>query len=107
MSMPKRVDDIFTDPVTGQRVAAADTVRYVTWHDLPLVCPMPNTSLWNGHPRIALPIHISGREHCPYCGTLYILRDPVPGEPAPHFTNLQIEHLYRQAVAQCKPAAET
>jgi len=42
--------------------------------DLPLHCPMPTDSLWNGHPRVFLPIHEHGESLCPYCGTLYKLR---------------------------------
>lgn len=95
------------DSVTRLKMSAAETVCYVSWQDLPLTCPMPDSSLWNGHPRVALPIHFSGRERCPYCGTLYILRNPEPGELMPHFTNLQIEHLYRQAVARSEPVVET
>lgn len=42
---------------------------------LPLCCPLPESSQWNGHPRIFLPIgdHDGARITCPYCGTRYIL----------------------------------
>ena len=43
--------------------------------DLPLHCPMEGMSLWNSHPRVYLPIEETGQELCPYCGTLYVLRD--------------------------------
>lgn len=42
--------------------------------DLPLHCPMPADSLWNGHPRVFLPIQEKGEALCPYCGTHYTLR---------------------------------
>ena len=44
---------------------------------LPLHCPMPNSSLWDSHPRVFLPIADTpdGQIRCPYCGTLYILGD--------------------------------
>jgi uncharacterized Zn-finger protein len=49
------------------------TQRYieVTADDLPLACPMPNMSLWNLHPRVAIPHNHGGEARCPYCGTLY------------------------------------
>ncbi len=43
--------------------------------DLPLHCPAPGRRLWDSHPRVFLPIQESGQERCPYCGTLYILKD--------------------------------
>lgn len=43
--------------------------------DLPLHCPLPGQSLWNSHPRVFLPIESKGEVRCPYCGTLYKLRD--------------------------------
>jgi len=46
----------------------------VTETDLPLHCPMPAESLWNGHPRVFLPIEDKGEALCPYCGTLYRLK---------------------------------
>lgn len=50
--------------------------RYeVTRADLPLSCPMPGMKLWNSHPRVYLPIEVTGRAQCPYCGAVYILAD--------------------------------
>lgn len=46
----------------------------VTADDLPLHCPMPSMRLWNGHPRVFLPIDKTGEALCPYCGTLYKLK---------------------------------
>ena len=48
--------------------------------DLPLHCPMPSMLLWNAHPRVFLPIEQKGEALCPYCGTLYRLKD-VDGRP--------------------------
>ncbi|WP_333844351.1 zinc-finger domain-containing protein [Pelomicrobium sp.] len=47
----------------------------VTAADLPLHCPMPSQKLWNAHPRVFLPIEKTGASLCPYCGTLYKLKD--------------------------------
>jgi uncharacterized Zn-finger protein len=49
----------------------------VTAADLPLHCPMPGKRLWDSHPKVFLPIENSGKERCPYCGTLYTLTGPV------------------------------
>ena len=45
--------------------------------DLPLHCPVPSMRLWNSHPRVFLPIEETGEALCPYCGTLYTLKDRV------------------------------
>lgn len=46
----------------------------ITEEDLPLHCPIPSMRLWNGHPRVFLPIEATGEALCPYCGTRYILK---------------------------------
>ncbi|MCY4050573.1 MAG: zinc-finger domain-containing protein [Gammaproteobacteria bacterium] len=56
-------------------VPNAHRVIRVTRNDLPLHCPMPNMRLWDSHPKVFLPIGETGRERCPYCGTLYILEE--------------------------------
>jgi len=40
-------------------------------------CPSPlaGMKLWNSHPRIFLDIASSGAAKCPYCGTVYKLRE--------------------------------
>ena len=43
----------------------------VTAADLPLHCPLPSQALWNKHPRVFLPIEMTGEARCPYCSTLY------------------------------------
>jgi len=47
----------------------------VTEADLPLHCPMPGDSIWSGHPRVFLPVQETGEALCPYCGTLYRLKN--------------------------------
>lgn len=46
----------------------------VTQADLPLSCPMPNTTLWNAHPRVFLPIEEKGEAVCPYCSAHFTLK---------------------------------
>jgi uncharacterized Zn-finger protein len=54
----------------------------VTLADLPLSCPMPGMALWNSHPRVYLPIEVSGWAKCSYCGAEYTLnRGAHPHEP--------------------------
>ena len=47
----------------------------VTRADLPLSCPTPAMKLWNSHPRVYLPIEVTGTATCPYCGAVFILED--------------------------------
>ncbi len=47
----------------------------VTAADLPLHCPMPGKRLWDSHPRVYLPIENSAEETCPYCGTVFVLKE--------------------------------
>ena len=42
---------------------------------LPLHCPTAEMSLWNSHPRVFLSIEESGHATCPYCGTVFTLKD--------------------------------
>lgn len=81
-----------------QSLSCADQICQVQWSDLPLACPLPGSSLWNGHPRVYLPVHQDGSAMCPYCGTLYTLQRPMPGDPEPQFANLEIEKCYRRAL---------
>jgi len=45
--------------------------------DLPLHCPTNVSALWCSHPKVFLAIENSknGTARCPYCGTLYRLKD--------------------------------
>lgn len=52
----------------------SNRVVEITTEDLPLHCPMPSMRLWNGHPRVFLPVEKTGEALCPYCGTLYKLK---------------------------------
>lgn len=93
-------------PVVGDHPSSEKTCR-VNWSDLPLNCPMPHMSLWNGHPRVYLPIHNTGEEKCFYCGTVYTLAPPDPNEPAPPFGrgDAEIESAYYDALEAVKKGA--
>jgi uncharacterized Zn-finger protein len=67
-----------TSPPTresGKMEANAAPQYEVTRADLPLCCPMPQMELWNSHPRVYLPIENTGKERCPYCGAIFVLKD--------------------------------
>jgi uncharacterized Zn-finger protein len=71
-------------------------VYYVTWKDLRLCCPTPAMSLWNSHQRVYLDIQESGRVQCPYCGSVYILKDESSGDAPGMQPNIEIERLYHE-----------
>jgi len=55
--------------------ANAERTYRVTRADLPLHCPMPDSFLWNSHPKVFLPIEETGEAKCPYCSASYTLVD--------------------------------
>ncbi|MDX1562083.1 MAG: zinc-finger domain-containing protein [Gammaproteobacteria bacterium] len=55
------------------QAANAEKVYRVTTNDLPLHCPMPESYLWNSHPKVYLPIEDTGEAKCPYCSASYQL----------------------------------
>jgi uncharacterized Zn-finger protein len=57
--------------------ANAERVYEVSRADLPLHCPSPSMYLWNSHPKVYLPIEVTGEAKCPYCSSTYRL---VEGE---------------------------
>lgn len=38
-------------------------------------CPNPNMTQWSSHPKVYLSLAESGQARCPYCSTLYKLKD--------------------------------
>ena len=40
-------------------------------------CPSPlaHMKIWDTHPKVYLDVALSGEAKCPYCGTLYQLKD--------------------------------
>ncbi|MFT6591849.1 MAG: putative Zn-finger protein [Rhodoferax sp.] len=40
-------------------------------------CPSPlaNMKIWDGHPKVYLDVASAGEAKCPYCGTVYKLKD--------------------------------
>ena len=65
-----------TGTQTGERELIPPNARNryeVTVADLPLSCPMPSMSLWNSHPRVYLPVEVTGWAKCPYCSAEFVL----------------------------------
>lgn len=57
----------------GKELACDKKEYHITTKDLPLSCPTDEMTLWNAHPKVYLPIEKTGREVCPYCGSVFIL----------------------------------
>ena len=38
-------------------------------------CPNPKQALWSNHPRVYIDVAKTGEGRCPYCGTVYKLKD--------------------------------
>jgi uncharacterized Zn-finger protein len=53
----------------------AEKLYRVSRKDLPLHCPLPESYLWNSHPKVYLPIEETGEAKCPYCSASYELVD--------------------------------
>lgn len=60
---------------TKKKPACTKKKYVVHQRDLPLSCPTNAMELWNAHPKVYLPIEETREEHCPYCGTLFVLQD--------------------------------
>jgi uncharacterized Zn-finger protein len=48
-------------------------VYQIARSQLPLHCPLPSMYLWNSHPKVYLPIEVTGEAKCPYCSSTYRL----------------------------------
>ena len=46
-------------------------------HQGGVYCPSPlaHMKIWDGHPKVYLDVAHSGQAKCPYCGTVYKLKD--------------------------------
>ncbi len=60
----------------------AQTFVEVTRDELPIHCPTPDSSLWNSHPRVYIPLDDSPEASCAYCGTVYRLVAQKSAAPA-------------------------
>lgn len=76
---------------------SAEKIYYVEWKDVPLSCPTPAMSVWNAHPRVYLPVHETGREQCPYCGTIYVLAVEQSSDQEINQPNVEIDQLRHDA----------
>jgi len=60
---------------TQQQPACTKKKQTILRTELPLSCPTDDMTLWNAHPKVYLPISKTGTATCPYCGTLFTLKD--------------------------------
>ncbi|MDL5030617.1 zinc-finger domain-containing protein [Pelomonas sp. APW6] len=60
MSEVKSVVEVLAKDVQGPGVVA---------------CPNPAMPLWSNHPRVFVDVSHEGGGKCPYCGTVYRLKD--------------------------------
>lgn len=60
MSEAKSVVEVLAKDVQGPGVVA---------------CPNPKMPLWSNHPRVFVDVTHDGGGKCPYCGTVYRLKD--------------------------------
>jgi uncharacterized Zn-finger protein len=60
MSEAKSVVEVLAKDVQGPGVVA---------------CPNPQMPLWSNHPRVFVDVTHDGGGKCPYCGTVYRLKD--------------------------------
>ncbi len=59
--------------------STVEAVVLVTRDQLPMHCPAPNSTLWDGHPKVYIPLEGGGVQSCSYCGTRYHLVDAKSG----------------------------
>ncbi len=55
--------------------ACEQRVYEITSKELPLSCPQKGQRLWDAHPKVYLPIEVTGEVVCPYCEAQYRLTD--------------------------------
>ncbi|RAP35649.1 hypothetical protein B1207_11150 [Legionella quinlivanii] len=60
---------------TSNIPASTEKIYIVHPEDLPLSCPTHEMILWNAHPKVYLPIEKTGKEVCPYCGSIFVLQN--------------------------------
>jgi uncharacterized Zn-finger protein len=51
-------------------LSAADLVGHGSTY-----CPNPQMPLWCAHPKVFIDVGSTGEGRCPYCGTVYRLKD--------------------------------
>ena len=77
MPIPHKPEPDGTSGGTAGQTSPAQT-REIEPADLPVYCPRDDMTLWNHHPRVYLALEDSATALCPYCGTLYVLKEPTP-----------------------------
>jgi uncharacterized Zn-finger protein len=60
MTQPKAVIEVLASETQGPGV---------------VFCPNPRQTLWNQHPKVYVDLSHTGEGTCPYCGTVYKLKE--------------------------------
>ncbi|WP_144391997.1 zinc-finger domain-containing protein [Pleionea sediminis] len=68
-------DQVQTVNSSNENEKASNQIIQIKPSQLPLCCPLPDSDLWNMHPRVYLEIEKVGKIKCPYCGAIYQLED--------------------------------
>ena len=59
---------------TDKQPAVEVTAKDLQGHGV-VFCPNPKMTLWSGHPRVFIDVASTGEGKCPYCGTVYKLKE--------------------------------
>ncbi len=63
-----------SDQEQSSKTKSSGEIHFISKQDLPVSCPLPSASQWNAHPRVFLTLDDDGKATCPYCSTVYILK---------------------------------
>jgi uncharacterized Zn-finger protein len=63
-----------SDQEQSSKPKTSAEIHFISKQDLPVSCPLPSASQWNSHPRVFLTLDEDGKATCPYCSTVYILK---------------------------------
>jgi uncharacterized Zn-finger protein len=68
------MQDSTSDQEQSGKTKPSAEIHFISKQDLPVSCPLPSASQWNAHPRVFLTLDDDGKATCPYCSTVYILK---------------------------------
>jgi uncharacterized Zn-finger protein len=66
-----------TAPTTARKEAVVELLAKDLNGQGGIFCPSPKADMkiWNSHPKVYLDVAASGAAKCPYCGTVYKLKE--------------------------------
>ena len=63
-----------SSPNTSKEAVVQVEAKDLQGHGV-VFCPNPKMPLWSNHPKVFIDVAIEGKGKCPYCGTVYALKD--------------------------------